>query len=368
MILWAIAAATPNVGRTASFVPLGSPDGGLRRFVASAISGDGSTIVGTFDPSGGHESGEAYTWTRANGFRGLGDLPGGITSSEGEGISHDGSVVVGFGFSEFGEEAFRWTEEEGLVGLGDLPGGRFISRAQAVSADGSIVVGFGESDFFVLHQAVMWNSADQISVLDGTLDRQRAYAISGDGSVILGSGTSGGFVWNGDNVIAELGTFPAGTAAYPAASSFDGSVIAGSVISPSDRQAFVWSSEGGLRGLGDLGDGSLSSSASALSYDGRVIAGSIESDSGRTAFVWNESEGMQSLEVLLQTLGVDLDGWKLAYAIGISGDGKSVLGYGFNPMGDLESFVAVIPQPQTAVLLGFGLFLLGLPGCKRGTL
>jgi probable HAF family extracellular repeat protein len=86
---------------------------------------------------------------------GLGDLPGGRESSEASAISSDGTVIVGRSDSDAGVEAFRWTASEGMVGLGDLCGSDFLSNAEAVSADGSIVLGFSASGFG--SEAFIWD-------------------------------------------------------------------------------------------------------------------------------------------------------------------------------------------------------------------
>ena len=82
---------------------------------------------------------EAFRWT--SGGMGLGDLAGGDFISQGSAVSADGSVIVGFTTGTSGRQAFRWTTESGIVGLGDLPGGVFSSEATAVSAEGSRVAG-----------------------------------------------------------------------------------------------------------------------------------------------------------------------------------------------------------------------------------
>ena len=66
-------------------------------------------------------------------FVGVGDLPGGVISSQAFAVSADGLVVVGGSSSANGGEAFRWTQAGGMVGLGDLPGGSFSSVAWSVS-------------------------------------------------------------------------------------------------------------------------------------------------------------------------------------------------------------------------------------------
>lgn len=78
-------------------------------------------------------------------FTGLGYLLGGQNSSGATAVSPDGSVIVGHSESASGIEAFRWTSNGGMVGLGDLPGGEFYSSATGVSADGSVISGVGHS-------------------------------------------------------------------------------------------------------------------------------------------------------------------------------------------------------------------------------
>ena len=66
---------------------------------------------------------------------------------------------------------------------------------------------------------------------------------------------------------------------------------------------------------------------------------------------------MQSLQVLLTEFGLEreLFGWQLTYALGVSSDGRTVAGFATDPLGRTEAFVAVIPEPGTALLLGLGL-------------
>jgi len=114
---------------------------------AYAVSADNLTIVGE-SASAETECGsnpycsQAFRWTASEGMVGIGELPGGLTDSRATAVSADGSVIVGSSASGLGtSEAFRWTSTGGMAGLGDLPGGPFLSEASAVSADGGIVVG-----------------------------------------------------------------------------------------------------------------------------------------------------------------------------------------------------------------------------------
>ena len=115
-----------------------------------------------------------------------------------------------------------------------------------------------------------------------------------------------------------------------------------------------------MRGLGDLPDhaGPYLSYATDVSADGSIVVGFGLSDAGLTPFVWDAVHGMRQLDVFLTTMGVDLAGWKLSSSEvwtsdfpKISADGQTIVGSG-QYLGNPTGFVAVIPEPSTATLLG----------------
>ena len=57
-------------------------------------------------------------------------------------------------------------------------------------------------------------------------------------------------------------------------------------------------------------------------------------------------------------MGLDLTGWTLREATGISDDGLTIVGYGDNPNGFMEGWIAVIPEPSSGLLVGAGLVAL----------
>ena len=128
----------------------------------------------------------------ANSFTGIGDLPGGDFQSTATAVSGDGSVVVGYSSnSATGFEAFRWTEAEGIVGLGDLPGGEFRSFADGVSEDGSVVVGRGDNGLgFSGEESFRWTQEvgmvglGSLHLSDEIIISSGAYGVSSDGSII----------------------------------------------------------------------------------------------------------------------------------------------------------------------------------------
>ena len=113
-------------------------------------------------------------------------------------------------------------------------------------------------------------------------------------------------------------------------------------------------------GLGDLPGGRFASRARGVSADGAVVVGTANyGDPDRTAFIWDATHGMRDLrEVLSVDYGLELTGWELTSARGVSDDGRVIVGYGRNPAGDPEAWRTVIPEPSGAALAVGGLLAL----------
>ena len=88
------------------------------------------------------------------------------------------------------------------------------------------------------------------------------------------------------------------------------------------------------------------------------------------AFIWDSAHGMRNLQsVLAGSYGLDLTGWSLKKAAGISADGNTIVGYGTDPAGKTEAWLAVLAEPTPLVLTNsslangiFGFTILSAPG------
>jgi probable HAF family extracellular repeat protein len=241
-------------------------------------------------------------------------LPGGVTESAAYGVSADGSVVVGGGASASGPQAYRWTSATGMVGLGYLPGGSSFSSSEDVSPDGAIIVGASNSASGL--QAFRWTSGGGmvgLGDLSGGPFGSVAIGVSADGAVVVGIG----------NLNEASGT----------------------------SEAFRWTSGSGMVGLGDLPGGVFSSGTWDVSADGSVVVGLGNSALGEEAAVWTNAGGLQNVrDVLIAGGATGLTGWTLNQATGVSADGRTIVGFGRNPSGQTEAWIATIPEPSSLLL------------------
>lgn len=191
--------------------PLGDLPGGFIVSDGSAISGDGTTVVGGSASAAGYE---VFRWTAQTGMVGLGDQPGGAISGTATSVSADGSVIVGYGDDQIPYRAFRWTTSTGFVGLGSLTSGRH-SLAQSVSADGSVVVGVSDCDvdqscafiWDVRNHNGMRKLQDVLFARDPTLVPPGwvlgdAQGVSADGRIVVGGASNPN--GNGEAFIAKI--------------------------------------------------------------------------------------------------------------------------------------------------------------------
>lgn len=175
-----------------STMALLTPSGAYPYATASGISGNGAIAVGTSNSSGGLKSFKNIlaTDTTSN----LGDVTtGGAHTSAASAISNDGTTIVGYRiFSPTNQQATYKKGNGATVNIGDLPGGDVASFAKACSTDGTVIVGEGSVEGNAL-RGFRWTAAGGMtllnalpnSILDVTI-HSTALGVSGNGDVSVG--------------------------------------------------------------------------------------------------------------------------------------------------------------------------------------
>ena len=299
--------------------------------IGNALSADGTTVTGSSNSSVGTR---AFLWTAGGGIQSLGILSGGSYSSA-SAVSADGSVVTGISAQTSGNNrAFRWTAATGMQSLGVLGTGS-ASASNGINSDGSVIAGFSYTSGFTGGRAFRWTAAggmQNLGNLPGGVGSD-ASSVSADGSVVAGvdsvSGSLRAFRWTSSSGMQDIGVIPAGDSSEALGLSPDGSMATGD--SGDDLtgvfHAFRWSSGSGMQDLGVLTGGNFSQGR-AISADNSTIVGTSSTSNGDRAFLWTQEIGMVDLNNYLSALGLNLTGWTLNFASGISTNGSAIAGYG----------------------------------------
>jgi hypothetical protein len=114
-------------------------------------------------------------------------------------------------------------------------------------------------------------------------------------------------------------------------------------------EAARWSKATGWLGLGDFEGGRSFSRAGGLSADGSTVIGwgyeppSSQGGRGHEPFIWDAVHGRRNLTDVLRNeygLGESLAGWDLGAAGYVSADGRTFIGSGQNPKGNQQHWIA----------------------------
>ena len=370
-LAFALLLISPCVSTAAVFTGLGDLPGGAYYSKATGVSADGSTVVG-YARAGNDSHYEAFRWTFGGGIAPLGDLPGGNAGSRAYDCSADGTVIVGRTMDASGTHACRWVGGAAPEPLADIAGGRDDwSSAYGCSDDGGAVAGKGDGpdggEAF-RHSGGVTAGLGRLHAASALSD---ARGLSADGLVAVGysineHGHEEAFRWTagGMNGLGNLAGEPSADSRAVGCSA-DGSVIVGrSKNADGVWEAFRWTA-GGMSGLGLLDAAEPFSRAEACSADGSVVVGMSRVAAGAgtkdRAFVWDAARGMRLLADVLAEEGAPATDWTLAEAVAVSADGHTLVGNGINPAGEVEAWVAIIPEPTTLALLA-----VGLPFVTRG--
>lgn len=239
-------------------------------------------------------------------------------------LSANGKVMA----ANYGGEIFRWTSAGGFVdlGLSDT-----FSSSIGISADGNtIVAGRTSSDGHT--SPAMWQKATgwvdlghpgEGCLMDGSWGD--SWGVSGNGSIVVGLAWycpgAEAFEWTLQDGIVGLG-HPTNASSRATTISADGSTIVGFYEDPTqgNRRPVRW-----ISGSTDLFLGDVPGEAIAVSSDGSQIVGQASDSTGNgRAFYYSPTGGLVSLGVLT---GNTTD---QSVAIGLSDSGM-VIGASINP-------------------------------------
>lgn len=305
---------------------------------ADGVSADGNVVSGEKD-------GTVFRWTESGGMT---LLSSGVLAR----ISEDGNTLAWQGASGIQ----RWTQAGGTTLVSNAHPSAF-----GLSGDGSTIV----------YNNQKWSSASGFTTLQAPtgLGQGTAYAwaVNHDGSVIAGSyvpGTSHATRWDGNGVGTALGPIPG----YPIDDvantiSSDGQKILGFGRGPNGFDVFRWTPQLGMHALQVAPAGYTGASPLDVTPDGEILVGTNLGN----AFLWRAGAGpMYVKDVLEGEFGMNLSGYTLDYATGISDDARTIVGFGTdNIVGGSFGWVVhldrSIPTPGGACLL----VLAGLVGSRR---
>lgn len=342
------------------------------------ISADGLTVVGQSRNSG-------FVWTEAGGMKDVGRYSKWTPKSGGNDAvtalfaSADGSVVGG----SRSFDAFRWTNAQSMTPLTHWTAGpdgaisttslldvvsakRNTEMAQSfkwphlygrdesniwakvfgISGDGNVVVGSLQTDQLNEH-AVMWNGNGAVAYLgkpSTNAEISAAHGVSADGKVIVGryasrpNGPMEPFRWTAAEGMVPLGILPARWIACTAQCvSGDGRTVSGTYERtggslgrrPNERLLFVWTQNDGYRDVAELPEAEQTIPF-AISHDGTSVVGEYVTKLGSRSFIWTRAEGIRDLSTAATDAGVQLNGYQLKSARGISADGTRIVGVAQN--------------------------------------
>lgn len=271
----------------------------------SALDADGNEVAAVF-----YSNSNLVGPVLVGGFPGAGGMDGTLSSAY---DVSDNGIAVGLAYDENNHAvAFRWTQ---ATGIARLPVNRpdNYSRANAISADGSVIVGWNDQDNGY-RSAVIWVDGEAIDLVDADGEPVgEALAVTPDGVVVVGSGHG--------------------------------------------QEAWRWTAETGVQPIGFVGMMGLAYGF-GVSNDGNVVVGASGFGFNREAVVWTPDTGMVTLASYLADNDVEVPaGWALMTATAVSGDGKTIAGWGLAPApAGMASFLVNLrdDEPTEAILTAQG--------------
>jgi len=306
---------------------------------ANAVSADGRAVVGGTDvPGCRYCGGVPFVWTVEYGLLLLDEsLYGGPAT----GLSTDHAFIVGTIGSIHDslppcDEAYIWS-------AGAIMRFGVYTDANGVSDDGSVIVG-GNSVPERWTGATGWR---EMGPIDGAfVVGGGALGVTPDGGTVVGRAIwqregeyhIDGFVWTGGSGMRALPKFSVDQIGAAYAVSRGGGAIVGTVGTFNAPRAVRWVGEQTVEYLGQLPN-QPPSWARGVSDDGEVIVGMYGGYPQQRVFIWDRRRGIRDLQnELVDEYGLDLSGWTLQSAHGVSANGRVIVGTGRAPLNRVRAW------------------------------
>jgi uncharacterized membrane protein len=277
-------------------------------FSPTCISGDGLVVGGSLAQNGPKPA----LWTREGGIEIL--VRAGRPNTNGRvwALNYDGSVAAGLAAGAT-QNPMRWTRAEGMVLFENITGG--ATSGYGVSDDGRVIVGSG---FLGSRGGFVWTPEAGLRNLPNGVDGQ-ATSVSGDGRFFGGSfGLTTIWRWSLELFSGSQISVDEPVSGWSKAMNETGDVMVGRFTTDRTR-GFLWTTQG-FRILPEI------TYLNDVSDDGRVAVGRL---SGGGAAYYTEGLGSVRLaDFLHDSFQMDLTNWNLSEALGISNDGRTIMGTG----------------------------------------
>ncbi len=326
--------------------------------LAIAISADGSTVVG-------RANGPPGVWTREEGLQAL-PLPPGIrriSIALAYSVTPDGTTIVGrsdyYEHNVFGA-AYPIIWRDRVPSVLPLLSGMNGGIASAISEDGRRIAGIVWSDREHASdtRGVLWVDGVPRETGQGLPGRvTQIESMSRDGNTIILNGEFDD-VYRSDPAYTRL-TAPGLTVWDVPAVSADGAVVVGNAWVGDDY--CKWETNQVLRWFEGVTEpqfigvppGAETAYATGISADGNTVLGRAHfcTDDAPSncllgcpseAWRWTVADGFELIRDVLiaEGLGQQITGWELRQALGVSDDGKVIIGHGLNPSGRSGGWMA----------------------------
>ncbi|MGV0924786.1 T9SS type A sorting domain-containing protein [Empedobacter tilapiae] len=316
--------------------------------IAKNVSNEGKVVVL-------NSSTANFFWTPENGLQLLGDMPDNVTHAGNPSVSADGKTIAttttnpSTNITEMGIydiDSKKWTY---LGNLGVSEDGK-SSSVWNMTPDANIVVGSANAENKEVH-AIYWEKEKGLIDLGTSFPNRyaRINDVSNNGDVFVGwqddnFGTRTGCFW--ENGVQTLITNPDGTLVNEISRiSGDGKWMIGA----SGFYATRWSKETGLIKIEHpYASSFFSGAATTINNDGSVILGYYRGPGPAIygeGFIWTEDTGLVNLNTYVKdVLKYDDLGITFALPLGMSADGKQIVGYGKSSSNNAVSFLISLPK------------------------